>query len=338
MQTKMITARIIRYIKPSDLKSENIIKPPLSNYYVPVNHITSGKNSQQIKINFFIKSDIYAIIMGYYPRAHHHINTMVIIMNENPRRNSADSKQTKKDRYTAVLISQIFSLIVLILVFNFTVKPKAEAMENLRAILNEELFTLGDISEALSQYFTADNSWAVWGDNVTVTDESRGYPDEETTQTLTGSGGDDIEVYQAAANTSFSPVSITAPAIAPIVGGRYTSYFGYRINPITDKFSFHTGLDIAAPMGTKIRAVYNGTVTRVGEDSRAGKYIFLTHEDGMETFYCHCSEITVGEGSVIRQGETIAKVGSTGWSTGPHLHFEIRLGGIRYNPLYILDK
>ena len=259
-------------------------------------------------------------------------------MNETTRRNKQTAPTRKKDMYTAVLISQIFSLIILLLTFHLTIKPNETALGNLKSLLNEELFTMSDISETLKQYLTAENTWAVSGDNVTIIDESQAYPDEQTTEALTGQGGDDIEVYEAAANTSFSPIRITSPALSPIENGRYTSYFGYRINPITEKFSFHTGLDIAAPMGTKIRAVYNGTVTRVGEDSRAGKYIFLTHDSGMVTFYCHCSEITAEEGAIIRQGETVAKVGSTGWSTGPHLHFEIRLDGIRYNPLYILSS
>ena len=135
----------------------------------------------------------------------------------------------------------------------------------------------------------------------------------------------------------FSPIRSTSPTVSPIENGRYTSYFGYRISPITGEFSFHTGLDIAAAEGTKIRAVLSGRVLRIGEDDRAGKYIFLEHDDGFVTFYCHCSEIMAQVGAVIRQGETIAKVGSTGWSTGPHLHFEVRKDNIRYNPLNILE-
>ena len=63
----------------------------------------------------------------------------------------------------------------------------------------------------------------------------------------------------------------------------------------------------------------------------------LEHSDGLATFYCHCSELLVETGENIRAGETIAKVGSTGYSTGPHLHFEIRIGNIKYNPLLALD-
>lgn len=149
-------------------------------------------------------------------------------------------------------------------------------------------------------------------------------------------GGEDIS-YKAKEKTSFAPVTTTCPIVAPVDSKRYTSYFGYRTNPISNEHSFHTGLDIAAPLGTKIKAAYGGTVRKTGEDSHSGKYIFLTHDDGFETFYCHCNEILAEQGAVIRQGETIAKVGSTGWSTGPHLHFEIRKDGTRLNPLWILE-
>lgn len=155
---------------------------------------------------------------------------------------------------------------------------------------------------------------------------------------LYGIGGEDMELYKAEENTSFAPFITTDKLMNPIENGRYTSYFGYRTNPITGKWSFHTGLDIAAEKGTPIRSALNGKVTRIGEDSRAGKYVFITHSDGFVTFYCHCSEITVEENMVINRGETIARVGSTGWSTGPHLHFEIRRDGIRLNPLWALEN
>ena len=161
---------------------------------------------------------------------------------------------------------------------------------------------------------------------------------ETTAQTDEAVGGEDIEVYEAADNTSFSPVTTTCAAVSPVNSKNYTSYFGYRINPITNEKSFHTGLDIAAPLGTKIKASYAGTVRKTGEDSHSGKYIILTHSDGFETFYCHCSEILAEEGAVIRQGETIALVGSTGWTTGPHLHFEVRKDGKRLNPLWVLSE
>ena len=98
--------------------------------------------------------------------------------------------------------------------------------------------------------------------------------------------------------------------------GRVSSPFGRREDPFTGEASLHSGLDIAAAQGSPISAAFYGTVTKVGEDEIAGKYIRLTHADGLETFYCHCSEILAPMNAVIRQGETIALVGSTGMATG----------------------
>ena len=276
-------------------------------------------------------------------------------MNEKSQKKTT-AKDNKKDMYTAVLISQIVAVIILMFTFNAIVKNNETTAAELKEILSEEKFTMGDIISAIKGYFLSDGTWEVSGNNVsfvyeeeTTAEESRAEEtssdnqtteissSENTNELLSGTGGEDLELYEAEENTSFSPIRSTSPTISPIENGRYTSYFGYRINPITREFSFHTGLDIAATEGTKIRAVLSGKVLRIGEDSRAGKYIFLEHDDGFVTFYCHCSEITAEVGAVIRQGETIAKVGSTGWSTGPHLHFEVRKDNIRYNPLYILD-
>ena len=127
------------------------------------------------------------------------------------------------------------------------------------------------------------------------------------------------------------------PITRPVEGGRYSSYFGYRNNPITHQYAFHSGLDIAVPHGTEIRAAYSGTVRLVGEDSRSGKYVTITHDGGYETFYCHCSKTLVTQGETVDAGEAVACVGSTGWATGPHLHFEIRKDGEKLDPLEILE-
>ena len=266
---------------------------------------------------------------------------MVIIMNESTRKNT-EARTKNKDKYTAVLVGQILALIIMLLTFNVIVKGNDEAYSQLQLLLKNELFTVGDIAETVKNYFTGNNTWAVSGDNVTIVSGPTSYSAEESAEDVSEitepMGGEDLDLYQAVKNTSFSPIKSTSPAIAPIEKGRYTSFFGYRNHPVTGEFSFHTGLDIAAKQGTKIRAVYNGKVLKKGEDDRAGKYIFLEHDDGLVTFYCHCSEIIADVGAVIRQGETIAKVGSTGLSTGPHLHFEVRKNNIRYNPLYILEN
>lgn len=181
------------------------------------------------------------------------------------------------------------------------------------------------------------------------TDETETADETETKKTETERTADEAEPETDKISSDMKTVSLmkteldyqsqddTAKIVAPVDSSRYTSQFGYRINPITNVRAFHTGLDIATPLGTKIKAAYNGTVSKTGEDSHSGKYIFLTHANGLETFYCHCSEIIAEKGAKIRQGETIALVGSTGWSTGPHLHFEIHKNGKRLDPLPFLQ-
>lgn len=128
-----------------------------------------------------------------------------------------------------------------------------------------------------------------------------------------------------------SDEEITVP-----VHGEITSEYGNRTNPVSGEYLMHSGVDIAADQGTEIRAAYSGIVSEVGSNSVGGNYISLVHRDGSETLYCHCSKIIAEKGDVIRAGEAIALVGSTGRSTGPHLHFEITVDGKTENPLLYL--
>ena len=96
--------------------------------------------------------------------------------------------------------------------------------------------------------------------------------------------------------------------------------------------SAHTGLDIATSSGTPIVAASSGTVTFSGTKGSYGKLVVITHSNGVQTYYGHCSALYVSAGQKVSQGQKIAAVGSTGNSTGPHLHFEIRINGVAYNP------
>ncbi len=151
-----------------------------------------------------------------------------------------------------------------------------------------------------------------------------------------GSGGSDIESVQAAKGTSFADYYISDEPVMPVAGARITSRFGYRTHPIKGSYGFHTGIDLAAAEGTPVSAVFYGTVAETGEDDAWGKFVLIEHSEGLLTYYCHLSEIYVDEGAVIRQGETVGLVGSTGWSTGPHLHFEVRINGVRVDPEMLL--
>ena len=130
-------------------------------------------------------------------------------------------------------------------------------------------------------------------------------------------------------------IDTTVDIVMP-TDGKITSQFGYRYHPITGKFGIHNGTDIAAPEGTPIYAAFNGRVEEIGYNSVRGNYILLSHGGDTQTLYLHCSEIVAPEGAVVRQGEIIAKVGNTGYSTGPHLHFEVRINGVRVDPERLL--
>lgn len=153
---------------------------------------------------------------------------------------------------------------------------------------------------------------------------------------LDGSGGGDMQGKEAAKGTSFAPYFVSVDPVLPVKNARITSKFGYRTNPVSGNYGFHTGLDLAAAEGTPVAASFYGRVVETGSSDVWGNYVLLEHSEDFCTYYCHLSEIYVEDGAVIRQGETIGLVGSTGWSTGPHLHFEVRINGVRVNPETLL--
>ena len=126
-----------------------------------------------------------------------------------------------------------------------------------------------------------------------------------------------------------SKVNLGINLIRP-VSGIITSRFGGRSS------GTHTGLDIATNTGTAIKAAASGTVTFSGTKGSYGNLVIISHGNGVQTYYAHCSALYVSTGQQVSQGQTIAAVGSTGNSTGPHLHLEIRVNGVAQNPQYYL--
>lgn len=127
------------------------------------------------------------------------------------------------------------------------------------------------------------------------------------------------------------------PTLPPVENINYTSNFGYRIDPFTGHQSFHEGVDFAAETGTPINAAASGKVIYAETHAAYGKTVDVDHGNGLVTRYAHASELLVKEGDLVVRGQRIAKVGSTGRSTGPHLHFEVRLNGAPQNPARFLS-
>ncbi len=119
-------------------------------------------------------------------------------------------------------------------------------------------------------------------------------------------------------------------------GGPILSGFGYRNHPIFGKRKMHTGVDIAAPEGTTIQAAGDGKVISAGRMGGYGLAVVIDHGNNRATLYGHCSELDCKEGDVVKAGDKIAEVGSTGYSTGPHCHFEVRIKGVPVDPLQSL--
>lgn len=127
----------------------------------------------------------------------------------------------------------------------------------------------------------------------------------------------------------------STPTILPS-NGWITSYFGHRLSPYAGRVKMHEGIDVGAPYGAPIFAPADGIITFSGIKAGFGKFVQIDHGYGIETLYAHSQKLIVKKGEKVKRGQLIAKVGSTGYSTGPHLHYEVRVNGIAVDPLYFV--
>jgi murein DD-endopeptidase MepM/ murein hydrolase activator NlpD len=128
------------------------------------------------------------------------------------------------------------------------------------------------------------------------------------------------------------------PEGRPVQEGWISSYFGRRADPFTGYSAVHKGLDFAGAEGTKVTAVAAGLVTYAGDRSGFGEMVEINHGNGLATRYCHNEKILVKQGDMVRKGQDVALMGSTGRSTGPHLHFEVLKNGAQVDPLRFIGE
>ncbi len=270
------------------------------------------------------------------------------------RKNTREKQKNKTDYLIRLMLLQclICGLIISGIFIASKISPSAfERIKEDYAKIMQRDMTAGefaqDIKNAASYFSSQTDLLQASSDEVEMTQdytvESFEVIGDETGETVAvgeivpdGSGGGDIQGKEAAKGTSFAPYQVSVKPVLPVRNARITSRFGYRTNPVSGKYGFHTGLDLAAEEGTPVSAAFYGRIVETGSSDVWGNYVLMEHSESFATYYCHLSEIYVNEGAVIRQGETIGLVGSTGWSTGAHLHFEVRINGVRVNPELLL--
>lgn len=190
--------------------------------------------------------------------------------------------------------------------------------------------------EAETEYIYNDNWYTT--ESETLQDPSAGYREIVANVTyLNGEASEEEILYENVLMEAVPKIvekgTKTPPAyIKPVYGGTLSSGFGSRWGTV------HKGVDWAVPVGTTVYASSGGTVTRAGWSSSYGYCIYIQHPDGKETRYAHCSKLYVSVGDTVVQGQAIALSGNTGRSTGPHLHFEIRVNGVAVNPLLYVSS
>ena len=163
------------------------------------------------------------------------------------------------------------------------------------------------------------------------------FSDELFTAEILGEGGKDVEINnEIISNVSFANYKLNYKIFSPVIDGVVSSEFGERVHPINGTLGVHKGIDIALDEGEPIYAIFDGEIIEADYDQWNGNYIKIKHDNDIISVYCHCSKLFVKKGDIIRGGEVIASVGSTGQSTGPHIHFEIRIKDVSYNPAYAL--
>jgi murein DD-endopeptidase MepM/ murein hydrolase activator NlpD len=144
---------------------------------------------------------------------------------------------------------------------------------------------------------------------------------------------------QTAYSAPFAQPTVSVPSRMPLEGSQLTSGYGMRTHPVLGGRRKHTGIDLAAPTGTPVYATADGIIGRADWYSSYGLFISIDHGASMETRYAHLSRLAVAAGDNIKKGDLIGYVGSTGRSTGPHLHYEVRIDGLAVNPIpYMVES
>lgn len=246
----------------------------------------------------------------------------------------------KKDYLTRTLGMQ-FLVCVLLFGLLFALKSSEnDFFYEIKNMIADRLSENISIEEAVNVFSNPENTVETIKSDKKESEEYVPLEEPSLSAEIIAGGGEDIKVEskdEIPSNVSVESYVLNQNMVLP-VEGNVTSEFGVRTHPISGDLRFHAGIDIAAPKGTPIYSAFDGTVVLADYDQWNGNFLKVQHDNGIMTVYCHCEKLNVKKGQVIRAGEIVATVGSTGSSTGPHLHFEIRIENVSYNPKNALEE
>lgn len=237
-------------------------------------------------------------------------------------------KNKKQDYLVKTLI---FQFIICVLIFSFVFAINYFETPIFSLFKEQLLFELNKnlTTEDVEETFKRIENYA--SEEFILSD----FSDDLFNAEILGEGGKD-ETIAENSNYSFEKYKLNYKIFKPVINGKISSEFGERIHPISGEFGVHKGIDFALEQGSPIYAIYDGEIIEADNDPWNGNYVKIKHDNEIVTVYCHCEKLLVKKGDIIRGGEKIATVGSTGQSTGPHLHFELRVNNISYNPEFAL--
>lgn len=254
-------------------------------------------------------------------------------------RNVSISQREPKRQKTYLGSKIVLEMLILVLLAGtvFAVKNKDYIFtEDFLNNFSQYNINLTEKFNALMAYFKEDEaSDEIFINHAEENKEQENVPQENNTEAVPAQGTEPQPEAPQAIVTDVQSLKNSYHFIKPIEG-IVSSRFGSRESQYQNVTGAHTGIDLASDSGTKIKASMTGTVTQVSSEGDYGNHIRITKEN-VTTLYAHCQEIYVVEGQEITEGQEIASVGSTGNSTGPHLHFEIRIDDNPINPEEIIQ-
>ena len=286
---------------------------------------TENKGKLQNKINEYVKNgdgeNVAYVQIDTMPEYQLCLLKKNIVTNDEEIYNKVKEQGTPYYRYYAILDNQEEKFYV----SNFT---EAETVVNQlkeKNSTNIDTITIAEKYETELKDFTSTDEAVskLYVEPVKTVEVAKTSSSKTTKTTKTSSGS-----VNTSTNISGGKASLGISLVKP-VSGIITSRFAASSRI---RSSAHTGLDIATSSGTPVVAATSGKVTFSGWKGSYGKLLVITHSNGVQTYYGHCSALYASVGQTVSQGQTICAVGSTGNSTGPHLHFEIRVNGVAYNP------